>query len=155
MRKGINIIFSSLVVLGIGITVATLIFVLSSLGAEDTTPIYKLELVSATLTGPVAMENAGWQIALIVDNLGNRDMLIDKVYVNGELVEEMGLVHWGRLSSTESIGTSLVEGGAVLSPGSMTFHVWVGEDLYHTGSFVTVEVQQRDVFRLRKVVTLN
>jgi hypothetical protein len=78
------------------------------------------------------------------------------VYINGILVEEVGLIHGDTLSSSTAVGTSIPVGGLALSPNHwVTVYIWVGSDLYAKGTRLTIELQEPGQFELRKIIVLK
>ena len=65
-----------------GIILAGSVWMWDSAGSSEAPVVYKLELVSARLTYPVQVGNAGWQIEVIVSNNGNIQDTVDKIYIN-------------------------------------------------------------------------
>ena len=52
-----------------------------------------MELFSAIQVKPISVDKAGWQIVLSIENFGKEEIVLDKIYVNGESIAEMGLIH--------------------------------------------------------------
>ena len=117
---------------------------------------YKLDFVSAMQVNPVSVDGAGWQIKLTVGNIGNQDLVLERIYVNDKLVSENGLIHGEKLSSTWVIGSSLPDIGAFIQPGrSETVYLWLGSELFRKGETLTIELQNQDQMDLKKTVTIN
>ena len=152
-RKGISPILATIILALMGLLTAGLLGVWDTGSSKPV--IYKLEFTAAYLVNPVSVENAGWQIALLVNNAGTMEMMIDKIYVNNKLVEELGVTHGDSLSSASSIGISVPEGGYVVSPGVDTIYIWVGSKTYNKGATLIIHLQQPDNLHLTKQVELN
>ena len=117
---------------------------------------YKLSLKTIYPVKPISVDNAGWQLALHVENHGNREYFIDKVYINGMIIEELGVIHGDSLSSNATIGTSIPVNGLVLPPNNwMTVYVWIGSNLYAKGTRLTVELQEPSQLELREIIILR
>ena len=152
---------------GTGKATATIILVLfsvffygalqiwGSFGSSSNSNYYRLGLAAAFQVSPVSVENARWQIVLIVENLGTADTLVDTIYVNNDPVTIQGLIHGDTLNSTLDIGTSVPYEGVIIPGGkSATFYVWIGADKFTSGTSIEVEVQ-KSALELRKTVKLN
>ena len=72
-------IIATVVVLIIGIVLAGSIWMWNTAGSSEDPYVYKLEFVSARLTYPVLVGNAGWQIEVILRNNGNVEDTVDKI----------------------------------------------------------------------------
>jgi hypothetical protein len=124
--------------------------------SSDEPAFNKLSLKTIYPVKPISVDNAGWQLALHVENHGNRQYFIDKVYINGMLIEELGVIHGDSLSSNTTIGTSIPVNGLVLPPNRwMTVYIWVGSNLYTKGIRLTVELQEPGQLELREIIVLR
>lgn len=156
MRKAASVIIGIvvLVICSIGFYVA-----LEAWGSSDFSVSFatcRIGLVSAFQVSPVSVENAGYQIVLMVENLGKVDALVDTIYVNDNPVTEKGLIHGESLSSKLSIGTSVPEEGVVVPVGgSVTMYLWIGNDRFTKGASIEIEVQDKDSIELLKTITLH
>lgn len=153
-RRAVSPIIATVLLLIAGVIVASVLHVGNSLGTDK--PVYKTELSAVYPVVPVSVENAGWKIALVVNNLGNREVLIDKVFVDSKLVDCMGVKDGDKLSNTYLIGTSIPLDGLAILPGDgATFYVWIGSTSFNKGTTITIELQKINQFNLRKAVILN
>ena len=159
-ERATSLVLATLLLIVLGVAVAIILTMWdtasSSQSPENTMFTNKLVLESVRLVKPITVENAKWQIELIINNNGNADAIVDKVYINNKLVTETGISQGGALSSKSSIGTDLPVDGLVVPKGkSVTINVWLGQDLYNLGTSILVEAQRQDVFELKKYIVLN
>lgn len=153
-RRAVSPIIATILLLVAGIIVASVLHVGNSLQADK--PMYKTELSAVYTVVPVSVENAGWKIALIVNNLGNREVLIDKVFVDSKLVECMGVTDGDKLSNNYLIGTSIPSNGVTIPQGDgVTIFLWIGSNAFNKGTTITIELQKSNQLTLRKAVFLN
>ena len=116
----------------------------------------KLDFVSATIVKPISVDGAGWQIKLLINNVGSKDAFLNKIYVNNELVSENGLIHGDELSSPFTVASSLADSGDFIQAGRFeTVYLWVGREAYRKGETLSIELQYPDQIDLKKTVTLN
>jgi len=155
MRKNTKIILATLIFFGVSITTALILYARSSPGFTNE-PVNRLEVRHAYLVKPVSINNARWQMSLIVANRGDQDIVVDEIYVNGLMVKEMGLIHGELLSTDYGIGTSVPKIGLLYPPGnSETIYIWIGSDLFEKGNILTVEIKSRGVTYLNRTITLD
>lgn len=158
MRKRIagSPVLATIILIVAGLIVGSVIFIWNTVGSSDTTQIYKIGFSSVYQVKPVSMENAGWQIVCVVTNLGSKEVFLEKIFVNGELVVETGLIHGDSLSSTTSIGTSVPVDGLKIDPGDKaTFYVWVGSKIGSTGTVINIDLQRVNQLELRRTIRLS
>jgi hypothetical protein len=156
LKRAVSPLIATILLVIVGLVAAGIFMASNMAGSSNEPAIYKLFFVNVYQVKPVSIENAGWQLALLVENQGNRVDVFDKVYLNGELIEELGVIHGDRLSSRYAIGTSLPIGGLVMSPGSrFTVYIWIGDGLYTQGTELTIELQKPGQFELRKILILR
>lgn len=139
-----------------GIIVTSIIYFWGAADSSRSTQVYKIEISSIYQVKPVSVGNAGWQIVLSVTNLGNREAVVEKIFVNEELVVETGLMHGESLSSTKTVGTNIPGGGVHIAPGNRaTFYVWIGSKRYTSGTVVNIDIQRINQIEFRRTITLS
>ena len=147
-----------LIVLGVVITVLVMFWDTSSSSVEPEDNLFsnKLVIEAVHLVTPVTVDNAGWQIEVMVTNNGNADAIIDKVFINSNLVPETGIIPSGALINRTSIGTDLPSDGLSLLTGTTKkFTIWLGKDRYSAGTTIIIEVNRKDSFELKKYLILK
>jgi hypothetical protein len=156
LRRAISPLIATIILLIVGLVAASIVMVSDMVGSSNEPTVYKLFFTSVYQVKPVSVDNAGWQLALLVENEGNQEDVLDKVYLNGELIEEIGIIHGDLLSSRSAVGTSIPVGGLAISPGSrVTIYIWIGSDLYTQGTQLTIELLKPGQFELRKIIVLR
>ena len=116
----------------------------------------KLDFVLVKCVTPVSVENAGWQISVVVSNRGKGSFGMYKVYVNKEEVDMYGLVHGDVLPDGKKIGTSVPSPSLIVEPSeTRTIYVWVGNELFSPGTQVVININDPNSITLMKAVTLT
>jgi hypothetical protein len=116
----------------------------------------QLTLVSTHNVKPVSVENAQWQVALIVSNSGSGSGYVTRVFVNKEDVDVYGIVHGDTLTSDSVIATSVSESGLEIASNSFdTIHLWIGVDAVEGASQITVHLNNVNELNMMKTISLN
>lgn len=155
MRRAVGPLLASVVLFVVGLMVAGGIYYSDTVGSNELS-IYRIFFLNARQVKPVSVDNASWQLALLVQNDGNVDYNLNMVYINGEAATEFGLIHGDVLSSRSVIGTSIPVDGLVISPGiTETISVWIGSDRFSQGTKLIVELQKPNQLALQKTVLIQ
>lgn len=155
-KRAVSPILGTIVVLLVGLTVASMLSISNTTGSSEGSTIYKLAFTSIYQATPVSVDNAGWQLVLLIENQGNTDNVLQRVYLNEQLIDELGYIHGDALPSGTTIATSIPSGGLTIPPNSLvTVYIWIGEALYSQGTQLTIELQKLNQLELRKTITLN
>jgi hypothetical protein len=118
-------------------------------------PIYHVVVDSASLE-PVSVDNARWEVSLMLRNDGKGDIVLKNVYVNRELVDEYGVSPGGSLSSKSVIGTSVpVDGVAIGSGSRLSISVWIGSDLISSGNQISLHIFNPDTLEFTRYIVLS
>jgi hypothetical protein len=137
-----------------GIVLAVLLYYWNA-AAAPSGPRYHVVFDSVSLE-PVSVDNARWEIALMLRNDGGGDVVLKKVYVNRKLVDEYGVRSGGSLSSKSVIGTSIpVEGVVIGSDSKLSIIVWIGSDLFSSGSQISLHVFDPNTLEYTRYIVLN
>lgn len=89
-----------------------------------------LSTASFHKVNPISVENARWQINMIVSNSGTGTGHVKTVYVNRQEVDVYGVIHGDKLSNSSFVATSVPTDGLYVEPGSSeSFIIWIGADL--------------------------
>ena len=131
------------------LTGVTLIWVNTTSNEKEN---YRIDFSSATLVEPVSIDGAGWQVKLSITNVGKRDSVLKKIYVNDRLITDNGYIHGDVLTNTYTIASSLPDIGLFIQPGrSDTVYLWVGSRSYEDGDVLTIELQNPNQIDLKKI----
>jgi hypothetical protein len=115
-----------------------------------------LEFASIYCTRDVSVENTSWQISILVINRGTESFNLTSVFVNGKPVDVYGLIHGDSLVNGTLIGTSLTEDGVVLTSGeSFNAHVWIGDQLFSSGTEIEIHFNDINSVTLKRSVQLT
>lgn len=140
-RKGISPIPATAILLGIAIMSSVILGVFYKEVTNAYTNYSTLEFLSATSYVTKSVENAKWGIVFVVKNSGTENIFIDNLAVNNELINDYDIVSGDSLSDKSSIGTSVTKKGINLRPGeSISSYIWIGSDLYSTGTSVNIQI---------------
>ena len=156
LRRGVSPVLGLIVVIMVGFSIASLLYFSDT--AAPSIEIQKplLMFINIYQTKPVSVDEAGWQLVLLVQNQGNGEGKLDHVYLNGEQIEETGYNHGDTLPSKTSIATSIPSGGLIIPGNSQaTVYIWIGMDRYSRGTQLTIELQKPNQLMLQKTITLN
>ena len=137
-----------------GIILAVLVYHWNTAAAPNG-PMYHVVVDSVSLE-PVSVDNARWEISLSLRNDGKGDVLLKKVYVNRELVDEYGVSPGGSLSGESVIGTSVPVDGVVIGSGSrLSISVWIGSDLFSRGNQISLHIFDPDMLEYTRYIVLS
>jgi len=149
-------IIGIIVLLVVGTVFVVSAYVWTLVGPSEEPQVYRIEISAVFQVSDVSVVDARWRIALIVNNVGDSEAVVDKIFVNGKLVEEFGVCEGGSLSSRASIATSVPVGGLRLPVGAKeTVYLWIGGDVYSSGTVVNIELQRTGQVELRRTITLS
>mgnify|MGYP006987951462 CR=1 FL=1 len=156
IRRGISPILGLMVLIVMGSIIASLLYFSEKGGSSFEMEASKLRLINIYQAELVSVDNAGWQLALLVLNQGNGDGVLNRVYLNGDLVGELGYNHGDTLPNKTSIASSVPSDGLSIPANShVTVYIWIGEDLYSRGTQITINLQKPNQLILQKTITLN
>ena len=154
-RRAVSPILATIVLVIIGVFVTGITWMWNSSSATEP-DVFKLEFFSAKLDDQVTVGNAGWQIEITVKNPGTVQGIVDKIFINGRLVDEIDLRPGDSLSSSTGMGTDIPRGGVAVPVGqSIQMYVWIGSDLYSIGAQVKIELQKPNQFELMRYLILE
>lgn len=146
---------AGVVLIVFGVVLAVLVYHWNTAFAPGDGPSYHVVVDSVSLE-PVSVGNAGWEVSLMLRNDGRGDVLLRKVYVNRELVDEYGVSPGGSLSGRSVVGTSVPVDGVVVGAGSrVSISVWVGSDLFSGGSQISLHVFNPYTLEYTRYITLS
>ncbi len=155
-RKAISPVIATVILVAVGMIIA--------MGASyylvGTTGLYttyeRIEIPSAYCTINPGVTNARWGIVMDIKNSGSRPSSIILVTVNEVPVDEYGITPGGSLTDASSKGTSIPSTGLNLQSGeSSTVYVWIGSDLFSSGTSVSVKLQSISGIGYIKLVQLS
>jgi hypothetical protein len=72
LRRAISPLIATIILLIVGLVAASIVMVSDMVGSSDEPTVYKLFFTSVYQVKPVSVDNAGWQLALLVENEGNQ-----------------------------------------------------------------------------------
>jgi hypothetical protein len=155
-RKAGSPLLATLILLVLAIIFAGIVIFWNTVGFSDSQPVYKMEIPAVYFVSPISVKNARWQIATIIQNKGTEESTVSNVFVNGENIEERGLIHGDSLSNTSSLAMSIPENGLSIPPGkSSTFYIWIGGDKFSSGTVINIVLQGSNQIELKKTTTLG
>jgi archaeal type IV pilus assembly protein PilA len=155
-RKAISPVIATVILVAIGmiIAMAASFFLVGTAGQY--TSYERVEIASAYSTLSPGVTNAQWGIVLDVKNSGSRPSSISMVTVNEVPIDEYGILLGGVLSEASAIGSNMPPDGLNLQSGeSTTVYVWVGSDLFSSGTSISVKLQSVSGIGYIKLVQLT
>jgi hypothetical protein len=152
-KKKIFLRFSAIILMAFSLITAYYLGTgVSLLGLNS---VHSLEFKSIKCVNPVSINNAKWQVSILVTNQGTRPLKIIEVYVDEKQVVQYGLVHGDYLIEGTKLGTNIPEEGLYLQPGeSENIYIWVGDNLYNNGAEIQIRLQDSVSFSFTKPVVL-
>lgn len=100
-----------------------------------------IEIANAYCTLDSSVNNSRWRIMVSLKNSGSNPSIIQYMMLNDMLIDEFNISAGGSLTNTNSVGTSLPADGLILRSGeSAIFYVWIGSDLFSTGTSVAIRL---------------
>ena len=111
-----------------------------------------LDIISVNMAKPISVDGARWQLAIMVTNKGKGAMTVSSVYVNDKKADIFGMAHGDSLQNGGQIGTSIPVEGLHLEPGnSSNIYVWIGKDLFSSGTDITIHLNNLTQVPIRTV----
>ena len=155
-RRATGKISAGIVLISFGVIMAVLVYQWNAVVAPSDSVSYHVAIDSVTLTEPVSVANARWEITLMVRNDGSGDVLVKNIYVNKELVDEYGLAPRDSLSSKSVIGTSLPRDGIIIdSNDCMMISIWIGSDLFGSGDEISIHIFNPNTLEYTRYIKLK
>jgi len=116
----------------------------------------KLDFIQTKCVYPVTVNEARFQVEIMLTNRGVVSTTIFRVYVNQKEVDVYGLDHGGTLLSGSHIGTSISEAGLRVDPGkSYEVYIWIGDKLFGSGSQIIIQFNDPNSITMMKSITLT
>ena len=116
----------------------------------------KLDFIITKFVYPVSVNEAKWQVAILLTNRGTRSIILSRVFVNGKQVDVYGLVHGDSLLDGNQVGTSISKEGLRVDPGKIyNVFIWIGNELMSSGSQIIIQFNDPNSITLMKSITLT
>lgn len=141
-RKAVSPVAGTIILMGVTIVSAILISFYYKEVAFANTEYVALEFQSAYCKKPVSVNNARWEIIIVLSNKGTQNIPIKDLLINKKPINEYGLMIGDSLISEVSIGTSIPKSGLTIEPGQeITEYLWVGNQLYSPGTSIEIQIE--------------
>lgn len=155
-RKATGKISVSIVLISLGVITAALVYQWNAVVAPSDSLLCQVVVESVSLSEPVSVANARWEITLVIRNDGKEKVFMNDLYVNKELVDEYDLAPRDSLSSKSVIGTSLPADGVVIGSNErITINVWVGGDLFGVGNQISLNIFDPKLMEYTRYIKLK
>ena len=141
-RRGISPVLGTVILLAVGMIIAmgSAFWLTGMSGQYSNVDVMQIDHVYSVIDSSV--NNSRWMIVLSLRNSSPSPCHILYVFVNERPIDEYNITFGGALTNTYSIGTSLPEDGFVMESGESTnAYVWIGSDLFSSGTSVSVRLQ--------------
>ena len=148
-------------VISIVIFVLALIFLVKYMSVETintgfTGNTVKLDFVQTKCVYPVTVNEAQFQVEILLTNRGTVSMTLSRVYLNEKQVDVYGLVHGDSLLDGNQVGTSISKEGLRVDPGTIyKVYIWIGNELMSSGSQIIIQFNDPNSITLMKSITLT
>ena len=148
-------------VISIVIFVFALIFLVKFMSLETietgfTRNTVKLDFIETKCVNPVTVNEAKWQVEILLTNHGTGSMTLYRVYVNTKEVDVYGLVHGDSLPDGNQVGTSISKEGLRVDPGkNYKVFIWIGNKLLSSGSQIIIQFNDPNSITMMKSITLT
>lgn len=154
-RKGVSPVIASLILIGIGLFLALTV---SAFYRETTYSQVRVEAIefSYILCKTTSLvSNSKWMVEVNVINRGTQSIRLIKVSVNDKEVDMYGLNASSSLSHGGLIGTNLPPDGVnLLTSEELVLYIWLGDQLFSSGTTITVDVNSVNNVNHKKFVKL-
>ena len=115
----------------------------------------KLDFVQTKCVYPVTVNEARFQVDIMLANRGLVSTTLLRVYVNQKEVDVYGLEHGGTLLNGSHIGTSISKEGLHVDPGkNYKVYIWIGDKLFGSGSQIIIQFNDPNSITMMKSITL-
>ncbi len=141
-RWGVSPVIATVILVAVAmvITMAAAYWITGTSGSYM--EVEKLQIESSYCISDSSVTNSRWMIVVSLRNNGPSTCNIVYVMVNDAVVDDYNVTAGGSLSNVDSIGTSIDSSGLRLESGeSTTAYVWVGSDLFSSGTTVIIRLQ--------------
>ena len=116
----------------------------------------KLDFVQTKCVYPVTVNDAEFQVQILLTNRGVVSTILSRVYVNQKEVDIYGLDHGGTLINGSHVGTSISEQGLRIDPGkNYEVYIWIGDNMFSSGSQIIIQFNDPNSITMMKSITLN
>jgi flagellin-like protein len=155
-KKAVSSVIGTVIIVGVTIFLAVLIgFGYSSI-TEVNTRYTVLAFQNAYCFTPVTVENAKWQINILLQNKGTHNIYIDYLSVNSQSIDEYGVLNGDTLPSGSVMGTSIPKSGITIEPGeSLNANIWIGKKLFSSGSTIEIQIENISSTKISRTVKLT
>jgi hypothetical protein len=155
-RKGVSPVIASVILIAVGLFIALTI---SGFYRETAFSQIKVEVIEYSYifcTTTTSVNNAKWQIEVNIINRGTQSIRLIEVFVNDEEVDVYGLNVNSYLANGGLIGTSLsTDGVNLLTSEELKLYIWVGDQLFSSGTSITINVNSVNNVNHKKFAQLN
>ena len=155
-KRATSPVIATVILVGIGIIIAVAASYWLSATAGMYTSFETIEIPTAYSTINPPVSNAKWGIVIFLKNSGSLQATITYVMVNDALIDDHNVSSGGSLTDTYSTGTSIPSGGLSLASGeSTTEYIWIGSDLFSSGTSISVKLHSVSGISYIKLVKLT
>ena len=156
MSKRIVIPVIALVALVIAFIIVAKYSKIETIETGFTQNTVKLDFVQTKCVYPVTVNDAEFQVEILLTNRGLVSTTIFRVFVNQKEVDVYGLEHGGTLLNGSHIGTSISNEGLRIDPGKNDeVYIWIGDKLFGSGSQIIIQFNDPNSITMMKSITLT
>ena len=156
MSKRIVIPVIALVALVIAFIIVAKYSKIETIETGFTQNTVKLDFVQTKCVYPVTVNDAEFQVHIMLTNRGAVSTILSRVFVNQKEVDVYGLDHGGTLLDGGHVGTSISEAGLRVDPGkSNEVNIWIGDKMFSSGSQIIIQFNDSNSITMMKSITLT
>jgi flagellin-like protein len=154
-RKGVSPVIATVVLIGVALFLALTMSAYYRETAYSQIRVEAIEFSHIYSITTTYVSNSKWQIEAKIINRGTQSIRLTKVSVNDREVDVYGLNTSSSLAHGGLIGTSLpVDGVNLLPSEELVLLIWVGEQLFSSGTTITVDINSVNNVNHMKFVKL-
>ena len=156
MSKRIVIPVITIAVNGLALIILAKYMSIETINTGDTGNTVKLDFVQTKCVYPISVNEAKWQVAILLSNRGTRAITLSRVHVNQKQVDVYGLDHGDSLNEGSQVGTSISKEGLRVDPGNnYEVYIWIGNKLLSSVSQIIIQFNDPNSITMMKSITLS
>jgi hypothetical protein len=155
-RKAVSPVIATVILIGVGLFLSLTMGSYFREKAYSQVKVEAIEFSYILSKIPSSVDNSKWLIEAKIINRGTQSIRLIKVSVNDREVDVYGLNSSSSLAHGGFIGTSLpVDGVNLLTSEEFVLYIWVGDQLFSSGTTITVDVNSVNNVNHKKFVQLK
>ena len=140
-KKGLSPAIASVILVAVSITLAAgvAIWIKQTSGEHAIHEDYEIQSIYSSWAQNLT--NARWKISIVIKNKGDLPTTIMTALANDVPIKEYNISEGGALSDPDSTGTDIPASGIRIESGDTeTISVWIGSNLYSSGTYISLKI---------------